>query len=696
MIGTSSASAGVLLLQKSGVECFAVFDLIKGEEKNPNQAHYLYSMSQDWQEIEASDEKVLIEKALKEYWIDRSVSLFYFIITGLDDALENKVLEHLEEIVGSHDVIGEVLNRLLIAPLADQSMALTSAKSALNKGFYAVASILNELVELQPLLRKFSDNWLDLPVTAFDNFSITKQEIWSMLVENGPIKDLLKVTSGNEFANKWNLLAFAFKTAQDRFNIKCLGNELSLRLFPHERLRDYLPTTNNSEYTSLTKIKDDKITAHEAYTKAEKQMVAIVRVISEGHDSIAKKYLRELIQSQISIQDGKSFAIKSLCNIAQRCAEMFRTDFEAICLRKAIEIDSQDAWTLVQYGDHLKRIGKYKRAIEILDEAAIFGESSVAISSKADVYSQQGDYPTAIKIYKTLPKWEEEPIILNAIADNLRKMGQIEEAERKYREIINEEKKGNPEFVGTSVRSYFGIAEVMKRKGRLEESLANYHKIHELPSIDFRDKIYYSLGVCNVLKLMEKFDQAFKVAAELIQDYPFIMEARFIRGSILGLIGQELEGLEDLPESSSSQSWREWLRPYYRGLLLLKLKRYEDAQKSLLEELPKAIASGEDKAILRMAAALWFLRDENIAEVDAILSEIPPLSDCYTRYLLFILQLHSATIKKDKSTIESIRAQIGDYQGIDKSLDMAIVALSENNFMRAISYETSALLKIAA
>ena len=183
---------------------------------------------------------------------------------------------------------------------------------------------------------------------------------------------------------------------------------------------------------------------------------------------------------------------------------------------------------------------------------------------------------------------------------------------------------------------------------------------------------------------------------EVVQDYPFLMQARFIRGSILGLIGRELKGLEDLPESSGSRSWQEWLRRYYRGLLLLKLKRYEDAKKNLVEELPKALASEEEKAILRMAAALCFLREDETLEADEILSEIPDLYDCHVKYLSLVLKLHSATQKKDLATMNSLKAGIAGIQVVDVKLEKAVAALVERNFSLALNCETDALLKLAA
>jgi tetratricopeptide (TPR) repeat protein len=428
----------------------------------------------------------------------------------------------------------------------------------------------------------------------------------------------------------------------------------------------------------------------------KKQIAAIAQAVSQGHDAKAEKFLRELIQQQTSLSGGEGYVVKSLCNIAQRCADMFRTDFEVICLEKAHQLDPFDAWALVQYGDHLKRVGNYDEALRSFEKAEQLGESVVAKSSVADVYSQQGDYARAILTYKAIPNFHDKPEVLTAIADNLRKMGRMEDAQDAYDKLINSAQQGLLEYARCAVRAQAGIAEIAKRQGKHEDALRAYRGILKQEGVEDRDRRIYKLGLCNVLKLMERFDQAYAVVDEVIQQYPFAMEARFIRGSILGLIGKELEGLRDLPESSVSRSSREWLRRYYRGLLLLKLKRYEDARENLVEELPKAIASGEDKGILRMAAALWFLREGETHEADGILSEIPDIYDCHARYLSLVLKLHSATQKEDLATMNSLRERIAGLQVVDARLEKAVVALGKRNFSLALTYETDALLKLAA
>ena len=697
MIGIASSSAGVLLLPKPGTGEYTVLDVVGGKEQDPVEVQYLYSVAQDWEEIEGTNTSALLEIATREYWLERTVSLLRLTMGGLESSLEKRVLEHVEELLGPRVSPERVLDRLLVAPLADKRSSVTLAHSALSCGFSAVASILEELVDLQPLLRRLTDLWLGLPETAFSCFSESKQMVWLTVVEKGQMKQLLRAGSRREFTAKWNLLVFQFSGPQCRSGIQTLAEELSHRLFPSKEKNSIVtaPLAEEEEPPFRDEEEQDA-SAQEALARVEKQIAAIAQAVSQGHDAKAEKFLRELIRNQTSFLGGESFAVKSLCRIAQLCADMFRVDFEAFCLLQARRLKPSDVWTLIQYGNHLKRVENYDEALRSFEKAEQLGESVVAKSSVADVYSQQGDYAKAIRSYEAIPDFHDKPEVLTAIADNLRKMGRMEDAQDVYNKLINSAEQGLLEFSRSSIRAQAGIAEIAKTQGKIEDALLNYRGILAREDLDDRERLVYRLGLCNVLKLMEKFGEAYSVVDEVIQEFPFLMQARFIRGSILGLIGKELEGLKDLPESSGSRSWQEWLRRYYRGLLLLKLERYGDAKKNLVEELPKAIASGEDKAILRMAAALWFLSKDETPQADGILSKIPNLSHCHTQYLSLVLRLHSATRREDLAVIDSLRKQIAGLQVVDDRLEKALVALDERDFSHALVYETDALLKIAA
>ncbi len=435
---------------------------------------------------------------------------------------------------------------------------------------------------------------------------------------------------------------------------------------------------------------------HETYERVKKQINAIAKEVSEGSDTLAGKWLRQLVEEQTSVAGGEEFAVKSLCNIAQICADMFRNDFEIICLEMALELKPFDEWALIQHGDHLKRGGNYEEALKVLDQARRYGESVVAISSIADVYSEQGDYEKAISVYKTIPAWSETPAVLTGIADNLRKMGRMDESISTYEQLNQRARQGLPGYEFSESRAQAGLAEVAKRQGRFEDALRIYEGILQHESPDIQDKPFYRLGLCNVLTLMGYFKRAYSVVDNVIVDYPFAREARFMRAAILGLIGRETRGLEDVPEGKGTGSGREWLGSYYRGLLLFRLKRYEDAKRILVRELPNTVAAGETRAKLRLGATLCHLREGSILEADAILSDIPDLYNCHLQYLSLVLRLHSAAQKEDRDIIARLRKQIDDLDIVDSTLGEAVMAIDRGDLSLAISYATDALIKLAA
>ena len=697
MIGISSRSAGVVLIPEPETDEYVVLDVAEGEKKDPVDAQYLYSAAQDWEEIEGNDPTALLETATREFWLARTASHLRMAIRGLEKILEARVLESTEEILGSRVTSEDVLNRLLVAPLADPRSPVVLAKSALSRGFPVVASVLDELVELQPLLRRLTDLWLGLPEPVFGSIPDSKEMIWTTVVEKVGMRELLKSGNKRDFETKWTTLPWCFTRPQSRTGVNTLGKELSLRLFPGEE-SERTPTGVQTDEAEPWRgyVKQRGGGDPEALESVKKQIFAIAKKVSEGSDIKAEKFLRQLIKKQTSVSGGEDYAVKSLCNIAQLCADMFRTDFEILCLNKAMELKPSDAWTLIQRGDHLKRVGKYEEALQVLKQAQHSGESDVAISCMADVYSEQGEHEEAIRMYETIPDWNNKSTVLTAIADNFRRMGSMDESKAAYTRLIDRARRGLPGYDTCESRALAGLAEIAKRQGKFDEALKTYRAILQQEQEDDRDKLFYRLGLCNVLKLMEKYDEAYTIVGDVICEYPFAAEASFIRGSILGLMGDEKHGLDDLPEGKGSRSGRDWLRRYYRGLLLFKLKRYDDAKKDLVDELPNAIATGEGKAILRLGGALWFLRERKILEADRILSDIPDLYDCHLQYLSLVLRLHSATQKKDQDTIANLRKLIADLAIADPRLDDAVTAIDKGDFSLAITYITDALLKLAA
>ncbi len=696
MIAITSKSAGIILFSDSDSTAHKAIGLVDGLEKGPSEASHVYSLVDDWEEIKGDDEEVLLREATSSYWQFLTISLFQFAISGMEESLEARVLEEIEDILSKRVSSKDTLNHLLIAPLRDASSLETLAKSALSRGLSATASILDELHDLQPLLQKFTDVWLMLPNETFSNIPDDKGNIWVTLVESIGMSDVLYIDNGAAFEKKWNLLPFCFTEVQTRSGLGAIGRELSSTLFP---TADAATTTNVSqeserreEAVSESRVIDD----HEAYIRTKKEIYGVVKEVSKGRNRNAERFLKDLIDRQTSNVSDKVFAVKSLCHIAKRCAEIFRTDFELMCLNKALELDSTDVWALIQQADAYKRVELYGEAHAAISKAIQLKEGVVGQSVKADIYSEQGNYAAAIKIYTSIAEWSEKPQILTAIADNYRKDGQMDKAEKHYFKAIDSSREGISEASDCEQRAHIGLAEIAKKQWRLVKASRMYKDVLEECSDSDPNYVFYRLGYCNVLKLMGKFEEAYSVVSMVIKDYPFAMQARYARSSILGLIGRAEEGLQDVPSSSASYSYGEWMRHYYRGLLLFRLGRYDDAHKNLKEEYAQASPSKEGKSLLRMAAVLDYLRRNETSIADKRLAEIPETSNAHIEYLSLVLKLHLATQEEDQNRIDSLKSKIIALQIIDVGLNDAVLALEKRDFDGAFNLEINALLRLAA
>jgi tetratricopeptide (TPR) repeat protein len=415
--------------------------------------------------------------------------------------------------------------------------------------------------------------------------------------------------------------------------------------------------------------------------------MAIAEAVASGHDAKARQYVDELIASQTSHIGGAKHAVKSLCYVASQCADMFRTDFEYECLTRAVSLQPNDAWTLVQLADHLKRVGRFGEAIDLLNRAEGLGHTSVVRSSLADVRAQMREFEKAIEIYDSIPGGEFDEAIRCARADALRRWGRLDDASREYDRMF-------ADGLG-SHRVVAGKAEIAKRKGSLPESLDLYKSLLANGNLDNAARYAYLMGISNVLVRMGNLASAYEYLDAAVQMRPFSTHARAYRAAITGLLGKADEAIRELPSVGQTKAFNEWVGGYVRGLLLLMLDRHAAARGALVEKVDEKVLDNDASGLLRLAAAVFFLQKRgSIDEADALLCDVPAIGDAFADAVRSALQFHVAVALQHREDIARLEKGLLTEQDVD--LRALTVAIKQRQWQAACRLEVRVLLRLAA
>ena len=292
----------------------------------------------------------------------------------------------------------------------------------------------------------------------------------------------------------------------------------------------------------------------------------------------------------------------------------------------------------------MKRVGQFNEALETLQRAANSRESKVALSSIADVWCESGDYAKASEIYKGIPGWEEMEAVRTGLADIWRYKGDFPKALSEYDTIVQK-------WPGAG-RATAGKAEIYKRLGQFDEAIALYDSLVYNPGIDEMDKPVYCLAKSMVLKQANRLHDAFVLVDGVVKQTPFYMAAQFQRAAILALLGRKYEGLAKLP-ADVPPAFGTWITQYYRGLLLLRLKRYKAARKLLVERLHPHLAS-ESQTVLRLAQALRILCQDDVKPAQVLLGRVRDIRDYFTENVYHVLEYHVSVATKNEERMAEI------------------------------------------
>jgi len=654
----------------------------------PAIAHLVSGVIDDWESVEAPDRSTLLSDIRDRHSRARCLANVEACLAGVSPELEAELLAEVEDILKTLGAHTQLLAMLLRAPLLSLNCLEHMIPTCLSRGYAATAAILEQVREYQPHLRRLSDRWLSIPEKYFVAISGGRQQAWRMGAASGIVLETMEASDFPTTEKAWMRLVFDFASPPERATMAGIAKAVAQALRP-----DYVdaPSVAMAQDRELEERQQEAALegqdAQVGYERALKQIDGIAVAVSQGHDAQAKRYLRELVDSQLAYVDGHAHLIKSLCNIAQQCAEMFRTDFEYECLQLALGINDSDQWTLVQLSDHYKRVGDFGRALETLDKARACGGGEIVESCRADVRVQMGQFEEAMRIYDGILQVQDSTAARTAKADALRRACHFDEAEIEYTRLIED---------GSEVdRAVAGLAEIAKRCGRLEEARRKYQDLLRDTSLDERARWYYELALANVCLRQGDYHTAYALTDAAVQARPFARTPRALRAAIAGLLGDPERAIGDLPRLGQAKAFREWVSDYVRGLLLLMLRRYDDARVALLQTVEQGLLDKDADGMLRLGAAVCFLRDRaGIERAREILEGIPSMEDAFADAIRDSLAYHVAVGLQKTDEIARLEKQLASVE--DEDLKHLRVAIHRRDWRAASDLEVRVLLRLAA
>jgi|HubBroStandDraft_6_1064221.scaffolds.fasta_scaffold226429_2 hypothetical protein len=182
---------------------------------------------------------------------------------------------------------------------------------------------------------------------------------------------------------------------------------------------------------------------------------------------------------------------------------------------------------------------------------------------------------------------------------------------------------------------------------------------------------------------------------QIIRSEPFLVPARIVRGSILGLLGEESWGLKEIPTAHYGAAFGEWVGYYHRGLLLLKLERHNEAREQLIGKASALLTTTEDSVLLRLAAAMTYICEGKLDGARRVLQAEGNVLDAYAQYLKHVLELHVAIESGNDAEEKVLLDQLRPVATMGHAFSPVIDALRNRDMARAKRLELNLLCMAA-
>jgi len=656
--------------------------------------------------IEGATEAEILEHFENSVEGSESLDLVLFLLDGrLSSETHRLAAEELEELLTNEWVVRYLHQILYAKPLPNAANIEGAIESS--RRFGNVHKFLSRLAESQDAISTVRSAWESIPLEATSQ-EVEKRELSSKDVEGICIRHGLFyefVTALMSDANPVAVLVWMSKNSSLKqelpsYNrignawIKPLPRGLGLKASPtiaNPSLIAALPavTTDVSHNRNVSSFKQLP-KALKAFGSALAQVERISELVASRQDAPAEKMLDELIREQLQYPDGASYAVKSLCNIATQARHSHRRDFAVNSLFRALKLNPTDPVACFQLGTQLRDSELFEEARQAYDKSLEYGDSDdiyrtqTTLSAKAHVLTEQGKYDDAMQEYESIPFYNDNFSIRNAVADLYRKKGNLREAMFRYLELIAADE--------TFHRAFAGKAEIAKRRGDPHRALRIYNSLLKSGkyTIDDDSRTVYQFARCQLFKRVGQFPKAIEIAKLVLDEEPYHLQAKMQLASLLTLTGTPSAALQRSIRDEARNRDR-WQVELLEGLALFHQNHPNEARKHLLENIDISQVVVDEQPLAKCAVAMTLINENETIAARNILSNLET-SDRNIQDFEVLLKAHSYMVDSHGAKVS---VEFPRFRRVSAEIRAAAESLRIGNLREAFNHELAFMLLAA-
>lgn len=489
--------------------------------------------------VECNGSSDIIEQL--DMFEDKSLALDFTLLL-LDPSLSNEtrrdVAIELGELLAVELYRDYVLDIMLASPMSDE-VNFEQAKAAA-RDLDAVLRLLDTLAQCQDRVRKACEAWLSMRDDPMvQNFGI--RNVQGIFIHFGVFRRLVEEAKTRSEADsfKGQLAISLLKQCDARIVTRFVTAYAALLPMGTRSLfrNSDLETENETEepFRRNSVSRQPREGADIKRERAESQVDRIADEYVHGNHQNADQYLEQLIESQTHNTADHIHVVKSLCNIAKKCALGGDRKSSFKCLMRALNFPSGiDTVLYLQIGNSLRDVSQYDEALDCYEKAR---QLDIDFKWHDEIHLEmiriavaKGDYEAALTQYLQIPDIRDQPSVLTSLGTLYRRMGNLHEARQCYSNVLTVDDRNHA--------AHAGLAEANKQSGRYHKAIRRYNKIvTEFVDIEEGSLKIYSLGRSILFRLTSQFKSAERLLSGLALKHPKDCDVHFQQAKLYRLMG---------------------------------------------------------------------------------------------------------------------------------------------------------------